>query len=223
MRTIEFTESEISEIISFYQQERNKALQKIAEIEHILSLLQPAQATSRETEPPPSPAKGQRNAKKADLSPVALSLEAPQAVESSNGSAGVAERKKRKTVAKPRPKPQKAKEEEGDSEENGIYVTGSVTHLNGKWVRFITDLLEKQGRVIAADDIVSEAIYRYDIADEKHQTTRQVIYNTLYKLDSSKRMIGSCTIPGRKGKRYGLKKWFTADGEIKESFLVKAT
>ena len=222
MKTIEFTESELSEILSFYQQERDKALQKIAEIERILSLPQPAKATS-ETETPPAPAKGRRNAEKADPAPVAPSPEATPPAESGNGSAPVAERKKRKTVAKPRPKPEKAKVEEGDPEENGMDVSGSVTHLNGKWVRFIADLLEKQGRVIAADDIVSEAIYRYDIADEKHQNTRQVIYNTLYKLDSSKRMIGSCTIPGRKGKRYGLKKWFTPDGEIKESFLVKAT
>ncbi|MBD0256095.1 MAG: hypothetical protein ICV83_10275 [Cytophagales bacterium] len=222
MRTIEFTESELSEIISFYQQERDKSLQKIAEIERILSLLQPAQATPA-TDTPLSPVKGRRNARKADPSPAAPSPGAFPAAESGNGSAKVAERKKRKTAAKPRTKPQKAREEEGDPEENGMYVTGSVTHLNGKWVRFITDLLEKQGRVIAADDIVSEAIYRYDIADEKHQTTRQVIYNTLYKLDSSKRMIGSCTIPGRKGKRYGLKKWFTPDGEIKETFLAKAT
>jgi hypothetical protein len=221
MRTIEFTESELSEILSFYQQERDKALQKVAEIERILSLLQPGQAASAGTEPPPSPAKGRRKAKKADLPPEISGHEATSAAASGNGSAGVAERKKRKTVA--RPKPQEAEESAGDPEENGMYVTGSVTHLNGKWVRFITDLLEKQGRVIAADDIVSEAIYRYDIADEKHQTTRQVIYNTLYKLDSSKRMIGSCTIPGRKGKRYGLKKWFTPEGEIKESFLAKAT
>ncbi len=222
MRTIEFTDSELSEILSFYQQERDKALQKVAEIERILSLLGPDQATASETETPPSPARGRRNAKKADPLPVAPSPEATPAAASGNGSAGVAERKKRKTVARPRPKPQET-ESAADPEENGMYVTGSVTHLNGKWVRFITDLLEKQGRVIAADDIVSEAIYRYDIADEKHQTTRQVIYNTLYKLDSSKRMIGSCTIPGRKGKRYGLKKWFTPEGEIKESFLTKAT
>ena len=224
MRNIEFTESELSEILSFYQQERDKALQKIAEIERILSLAQAAGSPS-ETETPP-PAKGRRNAKKAeeaDASPAVSSPEATPAADSGNGSAPVAERKKRKTVATPRPKREKAREEAGDPEEDGMDISGSVTHLNGKWVRFIAELLEKQGRVIAADDIVSEAIYRYDIADEKHQTTRQVIYNTLYKLDLSKRMIGSCTIPGRKGKRYGLKKWFTPDGAIKETFLTKAT
>ena len=146
----------------------------------------------------------------------------PTTPETGNGSTGATERKKRKTVAKPRRRLEEVIAE-GESGENEVEVPSNLTHLNGKWVRFIADLLEKQGRVIAADDIVSEAIYHYDIADEKHQTTRQVIYNTLYKLDSSKRMIGSCTIPGRKGKRYGLKKWFTPDGEIKESFLVKAT
>ncbi len=222
MRNIEFTESELSEILSFYQQERDKVLQKIAEIERILSLPQPAKAPS-ETETPPSPPKGRRNARKADPSPAVPSPEAAPAAESGNSSAPVTERKKRKTVAKPRPKREKANQEEDDPEENGIDVSGSVMHMNGKWVRFIADLLEKQGRVIAADDIVSEAIYRYDIADEKHQTTRQVIYNTLYKLDLSKRMIGSCTIPGRKGKRYGLKKWFTPEGEIQASFVAKAT
>jgi DNA-binding response OmpR family regulator len=145
------------------------------------------------------------------------------APESSDGGTVATERKKRKVVAKPRQKTEKAQGAEVDPEENRLDASDNVTHLNGKWVRFIADLLEKQGRVIAADDIVSEAIYRYDIADEKHQTTRQVIYNTLYKLDSTKRMIGSCTIPGRKGKRYGLKKWFTPDGEIRAPFLAKAT
>jgi hypothetical protein len=217
MRTIEFTESELSDMLSFYRQERDKALKKIAEIESILSLPHPSKP------PPPTRAAGRPKTEKADPSPAEAPLEALAAApEPGNGSPAVTERKKRKTGA-PRRKKEKAPETEVDPEENGVNASGNVTHLNGKWVRFIAELLEKQGRVIAADDIVSEAIYRYDIADEKHQTTRQVIYNTLYKLDSTKRMIGSCTIPGRKGKRYGLKKWFTPDGEIKAPFLAKAT
>ncbi len=221
MRTIEFTESELSDMLSFYRQERDKALKKIAEIENILYPPHPSKAPSEP--PPPAQAAGRRKTEKADPSPAVTPVEAVAvAPEPGNGSSVVTERKKRKPVATRR-KTEKAPETEVDSRENGAGASDNVTHLNGKWVRFIAELLENQGRVIAADDIVSEAIYRYDIADEKHQTTRQVIYNTLYKLDSSKRMIGSCTIPGRKGKRYGLKKWFTADGEIKESFLVKAT
>jgi hypothetical protein len=219
MRTIEFTESELSEMLSFYQQERDKALKKIAEIESILSLPPPKAAPA--TGAPPAP--GKRNANKPEPAPVVPSAASPDAPAARPTTPPVTERKKRKTVAPPRPKPEKVSEEENEFAENGLEIPGNVTHLSGKWIKFITDLLEKQGRVIAADDIVSEAIYRYDIADEKHQTTRQVIYNTLYKLDSTKRMIGSCTIPGRKGKRYGLKKWFTPDGEIKESFLAKAT
>jgi hypothetical protein len=221
MRTIEFTETELSELLSFYRQERDKALRKIAEIESILSL-PPSKATP-ETGTLFAPAPGKRSANKPEPSPVISSAASPDAPAAPSGTPQVTERKKRKAVARPRPKPEKISEEESEFAENGLEIPGNVTHLSGKWIKFITDLLEKQGRVIAADDIVSEAIYRYDIADEKHQTTRQVIYNTLYKLDSTKRMIGSCTIPGRKGKRYGLKKWFTPEGEIKESFLAKAT
>jgi|GEM_PF-2888370 len=223
MRTIEFTDSELSELLSFYRQERDKALKKIAEIESILSRSPSKAAPETGTLPPPAP--GKPNANKPAPSPVTPSAatspsDAPAAP---TATPRVTERKKRQAVARPRPKPEKISAEENEFAENGLEVPGNVTHLSGKWIKFITDLLEKQGRVIAADDIVSEAIYRYDIADEKHQTTRQVIYNTLYKLDSTKRMIGSCTIPGRKGKRYGLKKWFTPDGEIRSNFLAKAT
>ena len=222
MRTIEFTDSELSELLSFYQQERDRALRKIAEIESILSLPPPKAAPETGTPAPPAP--GKRNASKSEPSPITSSAAvSPDAPATLTSPPRVIERKKRKAVARPRPRPEKISSAENEFAENGLEVPGNVTHLSGKWIKFITDLLEKQGRVIAADDIVSEAIYRYDIADEKHQTTRQVIYNTLYKLDSTKRMIGSCTIPGRKGKRYGLKKWFTPEGEIKANFLAKAT
>lgn len=216
MRTIDFTDSELSELLTFYRQERDKALRKIAEIESILSLPPPKAAPPTGT--PPTPAK--QNLNQPEPSPVASSATTPAAPAAAPRAT---ERKKRKAVARPRPKPEKISAEENEFAENGLEVPGDVTHLSGKWIKFITELLEKQGRVIAADDIVSEAIYRYDIADEKHQTTRQVIYNTLYKLDSAKRMIGSCTIPGRKGKRYGLRKWFTPEGEIRANFLAKAT
>ncbi len=219
MRSIEFTESELLEMLSFYRQERDKVVKKIAEIENILSLPQPTKAT-RGTHPSPSASTERRNDKIADLAPAEVPVEASVVLHAGDGSPAVTERKK--AVTKPRRKPEEAANEEVDSGKNDLPASGNVTQLNGKWVKFITELLEKQGRVIAADDIVSEAIYRYDIADEKHQATRQIIYNTLYKLDSAKRMIGSCTIPGRKGKRYGLKKWFTPEGEIKESFLAKA-
>ena len=38
MRAIEFTDSELLEILSFYREERDNILKKIAEIESILSL-----------------------------------------------------------------------------------------------------------------------------------------------------------------------------------------
>jgi hypothetical protein len=220
MRTIQFTDSELLDIVTFYRLELSKATRRIEEIETILTQLGAPQVSNSIA----SSIAIKNNDRKASAAPAASKITSlPRPKRNQNRNTVLTKKETKSIIAELHNSLVTDSNDEVIVKENKSSVAVNQLKLNGKWIKFIVGLLERHNRVIAAEDIVSEAIYSFDVPDEKQQATKQVIYNTLYKLDLSKRLIGSCTVPGRKGKRYGLRKWFTAEGEIKESFLVKAT
>jgi len=92
-----------------------------------------------------------------------------------------------------------------------------------KWFTLILGLLKQRNYPITFNDIIKEAIYKYNIPIDKFKNVKASLINCIFRLKTFKKKIRNIKIPGKKQKYIGLSTWFDKNGELKEEYKKKLT
>ena len=95
--------------------------------------------------------------------------------------------------------------------------------IKSKWGKIILDLLRQHDKPIKFNDLVEEAINKFDIPKDKYKNVRQAITNSSFQLRNRHKKIRNFKVNGERGKYVGLSRWFDKNGELKEKYKDEST
>lgn len=190
MNTIEFNDSELSEMKRFYLAQLAEAEGKVAHIKGVLAKLgSPVEAASAPVVVAESPVVEESAPEAADVSAEGLE-EVREAVVSF-----IPEEYTKRGPGSKRKKERKS-----------------------KWATYIMNTLRSKGELMTATEVVNHAMKRKPAQDAGELTVRGGINGSLNRLATEYFRLRTLRVEGRRGRYYGLAGWFNKDGSLKPGF-----